>query len=100
MLSGFKEVVIIALVLLALFLIPRFIRTGKAAGSNPIQPEGSGRKNTGMLRLGILLSLLWIALALILLNPVERGTLPFLGAGVFPVGLAWGLRWVVLGFRK
>jgi len=100
MLSGLKEVVIVALVLLALFLIPRFIRTGKAPGSKPTHLEASGRKHTGMLRLGILLSVLWIALAWILLNPQEGGAMLFLGAGVLPVGLAWGVRWVVLGFRK
>ena len=100
MLSGIKEIVIIVLVLLALFLIPRFLRRGGAPES---RSSGSGAgmpKNRGLFRLGILLSVLWIALAFVLLNPMQGNAVPFLGAGVLPVGLAWGVRWVVLGFRK
>ncbi len=100
MLSGIKEIVLVVMVLVALFMIPRFIRSGNAPAPSS-KSSGSGDQNkTGMLRLAVLLSVLWIALAMILLNPIKGELLPFMGAGVLPVALAWGIRWVVLGFKK
>ncbi len=100
MLSGIKEIVLVVMVLVALFMIPRFIRSGKAPEASS-KSSGSGDRNqAGMLRLAVLLSVLWIALAMVLLNPIKGELLPFMGAGVLPVGLAWGIRWVVLGFKK
>lgn len=97
MLSGIKEIVIVVCVLVGLFMLPRFIRRGgQKAESGQSRPS---RKNQGLMRLAILFSGFWVAIAAVLLNPLSGQMLPFLGAGVLPVALGWGVRWVVLGFR-
>jgi hypothetical protein len=97
MLSGIKEIVIVVCVLVGLFILPRFIRYGgQKAESSQNKPV---RKNQGVLRIAVLLSSLWVAIAAILLNPLSGHMLPFLGAGVLPVALGWGIRWVVLGCK-
>lgn len=98
MLSGIREIIIIGCVLIGLFLLPRLLRVRK--GSADAGPMGAAKKsNDGIMRLALLLTGLWIALALILLTPLEGGLLPFFAAGVLPVALGWGIRWVVLGFK-
>ncbi|MEE9367399.1 MAG: hypothetical protein V3V05_00895 [Pontiella sp.] len=57
------------------------------------------RKDNGLNRLAILLTGMWIALAFIFLSPLSGNVIPFLSAGVLPVALLWGIRWVVLGFN-
>jgi preprotein translocase subunit SecG len=100
MLSGIKEIVVVVLVLMGLFLLPRILRSSGASASRAAGgASGSGGTRSGMLRLAVLLSLLWVALAAVLLNPFSGSPLPFLGAGVVPVALGWGIRWVVLGFK-
>ncbi|VGO12692.1 hypothetical protein PDESU_01246 [Pontiella desulfatans] len=99
MLSGIKEIVIIACVLAGLFVLPRMMRRRDVARGGE-KRHAPVRRNRGLLRLGLLLSVLWVALAFVLLNPLSGNLLPFLGAGVLPVGLGWGIRWVVLGFRS
>ena len=97
MLSGIKEIVIVVCVLVGLFMLPRFIRRGgPKPASGQSQPT---RKNQGLMRLAVLFSGLWVAIAAVLLNPLSGQMLPFLGAGVLPVALGWGVRWVVLGFK-
>ncbi len=100
MLSGVKEILIIGLVLLGLFLIPRLTRRG--GGTERRQPVGKSadRRDGGLIRLAVLLSGLWLALAFILLNPLKGAVAPFLGAGILPIAAGWGLRWVWLGFKK
>ena len=97
MLSGIKEIVIVVCVLVGLFFLPRFFRSGgqKAESSQNKQVW----ENQGVLRIAVLLSSLWVAIAAIFLNPLSGHMLPFLGAGVLPVALGWGIRWVVLGFK-
>jgi hypothetical protein len=99
MLSGIKEVVIVVCVLVGLFMLPRFIRLGgskSASGEGQKQP---GRKIQGLMRIAILFSVLWVVGAAVLLNPSSGRILPFLGGGVLPVAMGWGIRWVVLGFK-
>ena len=100
MLSGVKEILIIALVLLGLFLIPRLMRKGGAAERRRPVAKPTARRDSGLIRLAVLFSGVWLALAFILLNPLNGAAAAFLGAGVLPVAAGWGLRWVWLGFKK
>jgi hypothetical protein len=56
---------------------------------------------SGSRRLAIVLSLLWVAVWLLMysMDPVFRLG-PFVVIGVGPVALAWGLWWIVAGFRR
>lgn len=98
MLSGIKEIIIIILVLAGLFILPRMLRRG-AAGKTDDATRSSTPKGRGWMRLFLFLSLFWLALAAFLFNPFRDGLTMYLGIGILPVGLGWGIRWVVLGFK-
>ena len=100
MFTGVKEILVIVAVLLGLFLVPRLLGSrSKASSSSPIPSSNGKQSKTGMMRLALFISMLWIGVALVLLNPLSGNWMPFLAGGVFPVALAWGIRWVVLGFK-
>ncbi len=99
MLSGIKEIVIIIVVLVGLFMLPRLLRRGSVSRTDHGNPTAINDSNRGVLRLAWLCSLLWVALAAVFLNPFAGNVLLFCGVGVLPVGLGWGIRWVVLGFK-
>lgn len=60
---------------------------------------------TGLLRLSVLLSALWLSfLGLVAFSdqpwPSGQGWGQFLLLGVAPVGFVWGVWWVAQGFRR
>lgn len=100
MLSGLKEIIIILSVLAGLFIIPRIIRMKSGdQGTTSKKPPQASRKDSGFKRLAILLTGLWVVLAFVFLRPLSGNVMPFLAAGVLPMVVAWGIRWVVLGFK-
>ncbi|MDZ8117695.1 hypothetical protein [Pontiella agarivorans] len=100
MLSGIKEIAVIVIVLLALFLVPRMIRPKKNTDTGSAEKEGASRKNDGLTRLAVLISALWVTVAFLLWNPFTDGLSVFAVAGILPVAFGWGCRWVWLGFKK
>jgi hypothetical protein len=99
MLSGIKEILIIVIVLLALFFVPRLLRKRTTGPSKMQQAQDIKHSNAGLMRLGLFLSVSWIVLAFILLNPFSGSWMPFVAGGVLPVAIGWGIRWVALGFK-
>jgi hypothetical protein len=98
MLSGLREILVVAAVLLALFLVPRLVRSKRGSAAAPAADGGNANGN-GLVRLALLLSALWVSVSFVLLNPTAGSWVPFFGVGVLPVALGWGIRWVALGFR-
>lgn len=99
--SGFQEILLIAVILLAIFFIPRM--TAKQSGGLPmrsVQRRLPGIPK-GKLRLALVVSLLWLSGCLVLWEPWHgSGLRSFLIWGVGPVVLFWSARWVWEGFRK
>ena len=97
--SGFQEILVIALLVAVIFILPRRLgrqrNSGRSAGVPATLKALSGR-----IRLALLLSLIWIASASFYWRPWQGEPLPFLTIGVAPIVVCWGLIWVLAGFRK
>jgi 4-amino-4-deoxy-L-arabinose transferase-like glycosyltransferase len=89
---GLKEILLISLVILALFCLPRAGSRGNA--------KVSRTRVSGSLRLAILATALWPLLAALFFEPWQGRLLPFLYLGIGPVFAAWSAAWVFFGFRK
>jgi len=56
---------------------------------------------SGPRRLAVLVSCVWISVFLLLsLTDDQFPLIFFLSTGVAPVGLLWGIVWVIAGFRR
>ena len=95
--SGIQEILLIVLIIVGLFLLPRLLNRG---GAEPQRATLPGRRLGGGLRLALFASVLWAAAACLRWRPWEGDVLLFVLIGLGPVALAWGLAWVALGFRK
>ncbi len=57
------------------------------------------RGNSGAIRLGVLISVLWVVVSFVALEPYSRSYRgEFFGIGIIPVISYWGILWVISGF--
>ncbi len=99
--SGLQEILLIIAIIVILLTLTR---RSPAQGA-PRRKGAFFRRPrltlTGMLRLGIVASLIWPLLAVALFPPWRSGNLfPFFYFGIGPVILGWSIRWVVNGFQR
>jgi hypothetical protein len=95
--SGFQEILLIVIILLAIFFIPRM--TARNAARPPMRPavRRPPRQLGSRWRLAILASAIWLCGALLYFRPWEGEWVRFGAIGALPVGVAWGLYWVFAG---
>ena len=93
--SGISEILVLVIIVLAIFFIPRML--AKPEAQRPAKPavELSGR-----LRLAIAASVIWPALIAAYLQPWQKDLVLFLYLGIGPVILGWGAFWIITGFRR
>jgi hypothetical protein len=97
--SGIQEILLIVLLILALLILPRIFSSKRTPV--PARPTRVGRLPlSGKFRLAILISFLWLFVLSAVYVPWRGQWLAFLYAGVGPLIVAWGLFWVVSGFRS
>ena len=95
--SGFQELLVIVMIVLAIVFMPR-IMPRKAEGR--VRPSSPRTGLSGRMRLGIALSVFYIGGMAAWLVPWRDEPLPFLWAGVGPVLAGWLICWVAVGFRR
>jgi hypothetical protein len=95
--SGLTEILLIIAVILVIFMLPRLLNRQKEI---EIRPPYQGLRLTGRKRLAIVASLLWPALTALYFKPWSAGWHPFAYLAFGPVALAWGIFWVLRGFRR
>jgi hypothetical protein len=95
--SGLMEILLIVLIALGIFVFPRLLAGKPEERNNP--PVRSYRLS-GWIRLALMASFLWPVLLALYLKPWDKHWNVFLYVAVGPVALAWGVFWVVSGFRK
>jgi hypothetical protein len=85
--------------ILALLILPRIFASGRTPVAS--KPARAGRLPlSGKFRLAILISFLWLFVLSAIYVPWRGQWLAFLYAGVGPLIVAWGLYWVLSGFRS
>ena len=94
--SGLQEILVLVLIVIVLFFLPRMV-------SRPAQvpkPAIQIKQIPGKWRLAVFLSLVWLVVTALWLKPWGGNLILFAGAGVFPVLVFWGVVWVVTGYRR
>jgi hypothetical protein len=95
--SGMMEILLIAAIVLAIFILPRMMARNP---ERDLQFPDRGFKLTGRMRLAIMASLVWPAIVALFLKPWNSNWPVFLYVAVGPVALTWGVCWVLWGFKK
>jgi len=98
--SGIQEILVILLVILAIFFIPRMLPRKQLLAPAATGPRRLVAKLSGRMRLAIVVSVIWLLIAVAYFEPWHRAINPFLYFGVCPVAIAWGVIWIFTGFRK
>jgi hypothetical protein len=98
MFSGIQEILLIVVILLGIFLLPRMLKP------QPPPRETIRRRPiprlSWTLRLAIVVSILWVAAWTIHLKPWRQDVTPFVLVGLGPVVVGWSLRWVLAGLKN
>lgn len=98
MFSGIQEILLIVLILLGIFLVPRMMKPQQAprrmAERPPVPPF------SWTLRLAIVLSLLWPVFWALYLKPWQQDITAFAFVGIGPVAIGWGFKWILAGMRN
>ena len=93
--SGISEILVLVLIVLAIFFIPRVM--AKPEARRPAKPAV---ELTGKLRLAIAASVVWPAIIAAFLQPWRKDLVLFLYLGFGPVLIGWGAFWIMTGFRR
>ena len=98
MFSGMQELLLIVLIVLGIFLVPRMIKPMPAPRKAMLRRPAV--RSTRALRLAIILSVLWPAACALYLKPWQQNGILFVTLGIGPVVLGWSLRWVLAGLKN
>ena len=98
MFSGIQEILLIVLIVLAIFLVPRM--TKPKSSPEPPRLRRLIPPLSGPLRLAIVISILWPVGCALYFKPWREAFIPFAVIGIGPVVVAWSLNWVLAGMRR
>ncbi|MCP4746861.1 MAG: hypothetical protein GY874_12095 [Desulfobacteraceae bacterium] len=98
--SGIQEILVLALILLAIFLLPRILRSTSERQEEKISWQKRARMISGRLRLAIVVSALWPLVVALYTKPWLHGWVVFLLATFGPLLSCWGIGWVIRGFLQ
>jgi hypothetical protein len=97
--SGFQELLLILIILLAIFFIPRVVgRNADTPLKSPVVRRPPHHLSS-RLRLAILVSVIWFLGTLLYLRPWEGAWVIFGAIGALPLLVAWGGYWVFAGYQ-
>ncbi len=97
MFSGIQEILVLVIIILGIFFLPRILNRGqeKQTVAAKLVVVLSGK-----MRLAIAASVLWPAVVAAFMQPWKQVLFPYLYLGLGPVAVVWTLYWVLTGFRK
>lgn len=95
MMSGVQEILVLAVIVLIIFYLPRLRSKESAKKVGPPLPPLSGR-----LRAAIAASAFWPLAAAAFLKPWRGEFWTFFYIGICPVLAAWAAAWVLTGYKK
>jgi hypothetical protein len=93
--SGIHEIIVVLVILLILFYLPK-----RAAGNRVEKSQAYLVHLSGKMRLAIFVSSIWLAVMAYFFPPWQEKLSAFIYLGAGPVALAWGIIWVVTGYRN
>lgn len=90
-----QEILVLIVIALALVYIPKRRGTNRV-----IRKEVASPPLTGLMRLAILITFLWLAGTALFLKPWDNNLLRYLSTGIAPPFVLWGAAWVFSGYKK
>jgi hypothetical protein len=100
MFAGIQEILVLVIVILAIFILPRVL----SRGGNEQREEPSVSRMmsliSGPMRLALVVSLVWPLVVAGYLKPWKSGLFPFLYLAFGPVIFGWSIRWIIIGYRR
>ncbi len=93
--SGFQEILLVAAILIGILFVPRMM--SRRIEQGPKQPSLTLSRNV---RLAVVASIIYPAIAAAFLQPWSRDVVIFLYVGLGPVVLGWLVYWVITGRKK
>jgi hypothetical protein len=101
MFSGIQEILVLVIIILLIFFIPRVLSRRQPEHSSAPGPPQRAFRFSGRLRAAIVVSIAWPLVIAAILQPWHLKHLSsFLYLGIAPVLLAWGVAWAAAGFGK
>ena len=93
--SGIQEIFVLLILILVLFFMPRVMGRGRVQEEKEI----SFQSVSGKMRAAMAVSLFYVAIVALVLEPWHHQRLLFVSAGLGPVAFAWTVFWVADGFK-
>ena len=93
--SGFQEILVVAVILMGILFLPRIL-----PGRIEQRPTHPARLLSRKMRLAIVASIIYPAIAALFLQPWHGDVMMFLYAGLGPVALCWLGYWAFTGRKK
>ena len=97
MFSGIQEILVLVIIILAIFFLPRILSRGQ---EKQVPSREPGTALSGKMRLAIAASALWPAVAAAFMQPWKDNLPRYIYIGAGPVAIIWIAYWVFTGFRK
>ncbi|MBC2712719.1 MAG: hypothetical protein HGJ94_17545 [Desulfosarcina sp.] len=98
MFSGIQEFLLIVLIVLGVFLVPRMMNPRPA--SQKVLLRRPALRFSWTLRLAVVLSILWPVACAVYFKPWQQDVIPFAMVGIGPVVVGWSLKWVLAGMKN
>jgi hypothetical protein len=96
-LSGLQEILVLVLIVIVLFFLPRMVsRPAQQAPKPPVQIK----QIPGKWRLALFVSAVWLVIAALWLKPWGGNLALFTCVGALPVLIFWGVVWVRGGYTR
>ena len=94
--SGLQEILVLIIIVIVLFFLPRMVSRPAQVPKPPVQIK----QIPGKWRLAVFLSLVWLVVTALWLEPWQGNPIMFAGVGALPVLLFWGAVWVKMGYTR
>jgi hypothetical protein len=98
MFSGIQEILVIVLIFLGIFLVPRMVKPRPAPPKMVLHRPAL--KLSWPLRLAVVISALWPVACALYFRPWRQDAILFTAIGIGPVAIGWSLKWVLAGMKN
>jgi hypothetical protein len=98
MFSGIQEILLIIIVVLGIFFVPRMMKPRPVPQKVVLRRPAT--RFSWTLRLAIVMSVFWPLACAVYFKPWQQNGIPFTVIGIGPVVVGWSVSWVLAGMRN
>lgn len=98
MFSGIQEVLLIVLIVLGIFLVPRMVKPRQLP--QKVVLRRPYLRFSWTFRLAIVMSIFWPLACAVYFKPWQQAVIPFTMIGIGPVVVGWSVNWVIAGMKN